>query len=147
MEPRQHLIVGIDPGRQTGVALWDSTTKTLRDVLTLGILQAQQHVLTIKNLGNLRLIVMEDARLRTGYFGPNAKAKQQGAGSIKRDCSIWTEFGDMHQIALRCISPKHKGAKVDAAMFAKLTGWTGRTSEHSRDAAMVILTSIRRTQQ
>lgn len=133
------LIVGIDPGVSTGVALWDCATKTLRDVLTLGILQAQQHVLTIKNLGNLSHIVMEDARLRTGYFGPNAKAKQQGAGSIKRDCSIWTEFCDIHGIMLRCVSPKHKGAKVDAATFAKLTKWEGRTSEHGRDAALLVI--------
>ena len=133
------IVVGIDPGVSTGLALWDSADKRLRDVLTLGILQAQQHVLTLKNMGNLSHIVMEDARLRTGYFGPNAKAKQQGAGSIKRDCSIWTEFCDMHGIMLRCISPKHKGAKVDAAMFAKLTKWEGRTSEHARDAALLVI--------
>ena len=27
---------------------------------------------------------------------------------------------------------------VDAARFAKLTGWQGRTSEHARDAAMLV---------
>ena len=133
------IVVGIDPGVSTGVALWDCADKRLRDVLTLGILQAQQHVLTLKNLGNLSHIVMEDARLRTGWFGENSAAKQQGAGSIKRDCSIWTEFCDMHGILLRSVSPKHKGAKVDAAMFAKLTKWEGRTSEHARDAAMLVI--------
>ena len=133
------IVVGIDPGVSTGVALWDCADKRLRDVLTLGILQAQQHVLTLKNLGNLSHIVMEDARLRTGWFGENSAAKQQGAGSIKRDCSIWTEFCDMHGILLRSVSPKHKGAKVDAAMFAKLTKWEGRTSEHARDASMLVI--------
>ena len=133
------IVVGIDPGVSTGLALWDSVDKRLLEVLTLGILQAQQYVLTLKNLGNLSHIVMEDARLRTGWFGENSAAKQQGAGSIKRDCSIWTEFCDMHGILLRSVSPKHKGAKVDAAMFAKLTKWEGRTSEHARDAAMLVI--------
>lgn len=133
------FVVGIDPGVSTGLALWNVKSRRLTDVSTTGILQAQALILTIQRLGNLSHIVMEDARLRTGYFGPNAKAKQQGAGSIKRDCSIWTEFCEMHQIMLRCVSPKNKGAKVDAATFAKLTGWTERTSEHGRDAAMLVL--------
>lgn len=35
------------------------------------------------------------------------------------------------------ISPKAKGAKVNAEQFAKLTGWAGLSNGHTRDAAMV----------
>ena len=30
------------------------------------------------------------------------------------------------------------GAKLDAAAFKRLTSWQGRTSEHGRDAAMLV---------
>lgn len=35
------------------------------------------------------------------------------------------------------ISPKQKGAKLDAAQFAKLTGWDGKSNQHERDGVMV----------
>ena len=33
--------------------------------------------------------------------------------------------------------------KVDAATFARITGWTGRTNEHQRDAGMLAITTRR----
>ena len=35
------------------------------------------------------------------------------------------------------VGPKHKGAKLDAEQFAKVTGWTGSSNQHERDADMV----------
>lgn len=35
-------------------------------------------------------------------------------------------------------APKNNRTKLTAEQFNRLTGWTARTNEHSRDAAMLI---------
>jgi len=35
------------------------------------------------------------------------------------------------------VSPKGKGAKVNAEQFKKLTGWDRPSNQHERDSAMV----------
>ena len=62
----------------------------------------------------------------------------QGAGSIKRDCSIWAEFFAETGIQNFPVKPQAGGTKWTAKAFAKLTGWTERTNEHGRDAAMLV---------
>ena len=131
-------IIGLDPGVTTGYAVWDRIKRTLLRVESMAIHQAMAVILAHREAGSLHMVVFEDARLRTGYFGPNARAKEQGAGSVKRDCKIWSDFLHDHGIAHLAISPKRKGAKLDAQRFAKLTGWASKTNEHGRDAAMLI---------
>lgn len=133
-----HLMVGLDPGVSTGFAIWSRRDHVLCDVATLGITAAMVRVRLMSDIGSLHSVVFEDARLRT-WFGTKGKEALQGAGSIKRDCSIWQEFLEgLEGVPFKPLSPQAKGAKVDAAMFARLTGWQGRTSEHARDAAMLV---------
>jgi hypothetical protein len=134
-----YLIVGIDPGVTTGFALWDKTTGRLEEVNSMGIVAAMLRVQLMHTEGVLHSLVYEDARLRTGYFGERAKHNQQGAGSIKRDCSVWAEWLGMLGCAYKAVSPRAKGPKLNAEQFAKLTGWQGRTNEHGRDAALLLL--------
>jgi hypothetical protein len=119
--------------------VWDSLGRRLVRVDSMLLHEAWAAVLELRAAGVLHSVTFEDARLRTGYFGPDSQAKQQGAGSIKRDCSAWADFLGAHGISYRGISPRAKGAKVDAEGFARLTGWTRRTSEHGRDAAMLVI--------
>jgi hypothetical protein len=133
------IMVGVDPGVSTGLALWDRLRQKLVSVDTVMIHEAWQAVLSLHLAGALHSVTFEDARLRTGYFGKNAKAKQQGAGSVKRDCKAWADFLGAHGIAYRAVSPQAKGAKVDAATFAKLSGYQGKTNEHGRDAGMLVI--------
>ena len=131
----QVLMVGIDPGVNTGFAIWDGAK--LREVKSAGICEAMMLVQQMHRLGTLHSVVFEDARLRK-WYGSKGVDALQGAGSIKRDCQIWAEWLGMLDCPYRSVSPQAKGAKVDAALFAKLTGWTGRTNNHGRDAAMLV---------
>jgi hypothetical protein len=45
------------------------------------------------------------------------------------------------KISAHGISPKHKGRKLDAETFNKLTGWQKKSNQHERDAAMVFYAS------
>ena len=134
----QDRIVGLDPGVHTGFAIWSRTDRRLVDVQTTTITAAMSMVKMMHDFGSLHSVVFEDARLRT-WFGAKGREALQGAGSIRRDCSIWEEFlRGLEGVPFKPVSPQSKGAKLDAAQFAKLTGWTGRTSSHGRDAAMLI---------
>lgn len=131
------FIVGIDPGVTTGLALWEPGPKRLDEVSSMGIVEAMLRVQRIQQAGTLLMVVYEDARLRT-YFGAKGREALQGAGSIKRDCSVWAEWLAHLGCAYKAVSPRAKGRKLDAGQFERLTGWTARTNEHARDAAMLI---------
>src|SRR5574337_2378 len=43
-----------------------------------------------------------------------------------------------HKIPFKALNPSAGATKWDAERFARVTGWKGRTSEHSRDAAVLV---------
>ncbi|EMN93341.1 hypothetical protein LEP1GSC112_0438 [Leptospira interrogans serovar Pomona str. UT364] len=104
---------------------------------TYRFFDARDLILKYKNDLEICLLI-EDARKRK-WFGPNADAKRQGAGSVKRDCALWEDFCNREGIPFRLVHPKRGATKWDEMQFKTYTGWTGRTSEHSRDAAMLIV--------
>jgi hypothetical protein len=133
----QAVIVGIDPGVNTGLATWCPKSRRLGGVQSMSAVRAMNAVLQLHQRGELLRVVFEDARLRQ-WFGTKGREALQGAGSIKRDCSMWQEFLEFHGIPYKAVSPQGKGAKFDAAAFERLTGWRERTNEHARDAAMLV---------
>lgn len=142
MKPR--YVIGIDPGVKTGVAVLDREIEYFMTIETMTISQA------IKMLGELRKggdveVVFEDSRKRSGYYGDADKRQsergagiREGVGSVKRDCKIWEDFCEEERIPYQAVKPQKGMTKLDAARFKRLTGWTGRTSSHSRDAAMLV---------
>jgi hypothetical protein len=136
--------IGIDPGAQTGYATWDAQEKRLISVQTLKIHEAMAYVLQGQASGMLHSVTFEDARLRTWFGSADARQKRsgpgirEGVGSVKRDCTIWADFLGAHGIAYRAVKPAAGATKWTAEQFARVTGWTGRTSEHARDAAILV---------
>ena len=61
----------------------------------------------------------------------------QGAGSIKRDCLLWETWLQSRGVPYKAIKPAAGATKWDAAKFQRITGWTKRTNEHARDAALL----------
>ena len=137
------IYIGIDPGTHTGVAVWDSKAQVFIELTTIPIHQALLKVKRLyaesRELSNI-CVVFEDARQRT-WFGrdKNTNAKLQGAGSIKRDCSIWEDFCKDYQIPFLAVPPVKGGTKLSEAYFKTISGWKGRTSIHARDAAMLVI--------
>ena len=133
----RRIAVGVDPGVTTGFALWDIDARKLEEVSSMGAVDALVRVQLMQLAGSLHIVVFEDARLRT-WFGAKGREALQGAGSIKRESAIWADWLAMLGCAYKAVSPKAKGAKLDAVQFERLTGWTGRTNEHARDSAMLV---------
>jgi len=131
------IIVGIDPGVNTGYAELSTAFGKLVAVESLLIHQAMDRVRRLHLELGLRMVVYEDARLRRWYGAKGAEALQ-GAGSIKRDSTIWADFLTDLGCPTLAIKPQAGATKWDAATFARITGWTHRTNEHGRDAGCLI---------
>ena len=132
----RELFVGLDAGTHTGVAVWDKTNERLITVETMTITQAMLYVRGLAEANEV-VVVLEDARKRT-WFGHSGREKLQGAGSVKRDCSIWETFCEEQGIEICKVAPKNNHTKLTSEQFRRRTGWEGRSSEHSRDAAMLV---------
>lgn len=137
MKQKYDAIIGIDPGTDTGYAVWHVPGQRFTRIQTCSILDAVEMVGSIADLNRNILVRIENPNLRK-WFGKSGREVLQGAGSIKRDYSIWIEFLKSRNIPYEDVAPRNIKTKVSAEYFKKLTGWEGRTSSHARDAAMMV---------
>ncbi len=141
------IAIGVDPGVNTGVAVWDSGEFKLKIVQSMNIIEAMDFVLTWSGACRFNktpmIVIVEDARKRKGRF-TIADANEEkygggvreGVGSVKRDSKIWEEFLTHHEIPFELRTPRV--TKRSPEEFARMTAWTERTSKHGRDAAMIV---------
>lgn len=130
------LYIGIDTGTHTGFAVWDDEAGRLVEVSSMTITEAMDRVKELAASADVALRI-EDPRLRR-WFGHTGRERLRGAGSVCRDAAIWERF--CRERGLRCdmVAPKNNCTKLSALRFRDLTGYTGRTNEHGRDAAMLV---------
>lgn len=135
--------IGIDPGENTGVAIWDAGKQCFVSIFTTTAASAILHIWSnYVGWNNDTIIVFEDARKR--QWIPREKnlseyrGRLMGAGSVKRDCTIWEEFCKDYNFNYLAVPPRRGETKWDADYFARVTGWTKRTSNHARDAALLV---------
>ena len=131
------FVMGVDPGEQTGCALYRGGI--LSELFTIAPDQYGAVLADYKP----DLLVVEDSRLQSHVFtGPNespaARLKiARNIGMVDGFCSILTRRAEYLGIPMIGVSPLMKGAKLDANRFAELTGWAGKSNQHTRDAAAV----------
>jgi hypothetical protein len=134
---------GIDVGSNTGLAVWDGSRREFTLVATLPLWKALQTVASLAELhkGDFA-VVFEDARKRTWLPQERNvseyRGRLMGAGSVKRDSVIWQEFLQDNGIPFQHPGPRKGMTKWKADTFAAVTGYRGRTSEHARDAALLV---------
>lgn len=136
------ICVGVDPGHHTGVAVWDTSTRQFIEIRTTGIVSAMDYLTELHKEKKIMLLVFEDARQRTWIPRERdirqVKGRAMGAGSVKRDCSIWEEWCSARGIQFIASRPKTGMTKLTDAYFRGITGYDRRTNEHGRDAAMLV---------
>ena len=129
------LILGLDPGASTGAALWhDGKLVRLHTWEPVAIADWIRMI-------NPARVIFEDSRLTSPVWsrGTNTAARikiARNVGQVDAWCSLIVAVCGELGIPAHGISPKKKGSKLDAEQFAKVTGWTGRSNAHERDAAM-----------
>lgn len=131
-------ILGIDPGQSTGLAVFVGGKLD-----ELGTCRPLQLAEVIERVGPSR-VVYEDSRLQSYLWTARDKAAMgvalktaRNLGQIDAWCGLILEVCEQLGIDAIGVSPKNKGAKMDAQAFATMTGWTGSSNQHERDAAMV----------
>ena len=139
MEKTYKYAIGIDTGVHTGFAVWDVESQQLIKCETMQIDEAIESIMFIFSSHKNIIVVVEDARLRKFFKGENMAAKQQGAGSIKRDAKIWEDYLTRLRIDFKLVNPTSRKTKITSEYFKKISKFEGRTSNHARDAAMLVL--------
>ena len=132
------IVIGIDVGTNTGFAVWSNLENEFKDISTLKIHQALEEVIGYHQIyGDDLLVRFEDARKRK-WFGNTGREKLQGAGSVKRDSSIWEDFLKDNKIRHEAVAPSNNTTKLSKEQFQKMTKYNGSTSVHGRDAACLV---------
>lgn len=130
------IIVGLDPGIHAGLAVYQQGALVELATIHPASIRAALVQLSPKR------VVFEDSRLQghswTTHAARAAALKMaRNVGEIDAWCKLIVEHCAELGITAHGVSPKGKGAKMDADSFKELTGWQGRTNQHERDAAMV----------
>lgn len=134
------VYIGVDTGKKTGVAIWIPKDGTL--TLQTTFIHRAFDIIEASHFYGSVLVRIEDARLRSDS-STKSRAKAQGAGSVKRDATIWQDFlTDLRKthpnIEFELVAPQQNRTKVGEEQFKKLTGYIKRCSHHARDAAMLV---------
>lgn len=136
------IVVGIDPGVNTGLAVWDTSSRQFLDIRCSGIVDAMDYLRDFQKERQIGLVVFEDARQRKWIPREKDlrefKGRAMGAGSVKRDCAIWDEWCRANRIDFVAAPPSPGMTKLSDAYFRGLTGFDRRTNNHGRDAAMLV---------
>lgn len=136
------IVVGIDPGVNTGLAVWDTSSRQFLDIRCSGIVDAMDYLRDLQKERQIGLVVFEDARKRKWI--PREKdlaefrGRAMGAGSVKRDSAIWEEWCRGYGIDFVATPPRQGMTKWTDLAFRGITGYDRRTNEHGRDAAMLV---------
>ena len=130
--------IGIDPGTQTGVAIWDALQQSFTSIRTLRLHQALKIVHDCHLQGPVKVFVEDPNTWVPFKKNKSSAAKIQGAGSIKRDFAIWSEFCEDHGIPMVRTRIQGTMKKVNPGTFQIMTKFRGVTSSHGRDAAMLV---------
>lgn len=139
------LAIGIDPGKNTGIAIWDTKAQAfvLLDTMPIHLaLDTVRYYGRSIDVPQVVRVYFEDARQRQ-YLPRERNAseyrgKLMGAGSVKRDSVIWQDALTDWGIPFTMVPPRAGATKWDADTFRRITGYIGRTSNHARDAALLV---------
>lgn len=146
------IVIGIDPGQNTGFAVWDSFEKKFISLLTVSFWEAislLQQAKTREDIGLCRLeVVVEDVTQNKPIFMKENRSKSgvkgfsriaSNVGMNKRDCQLLIQWCEVNGVKVVTVKPTKKSlTKLDAESFLKITKYSSSTSQHARDAGMLV---------
>ena len=135
--------IGIDPGIQTGIAI--SRNRQIINVKTSTFWDCIDLIRSMRQMGIQ--VIIEDPNYNKPVFtkkGANNMYQYQriaqNVGSNKREASLIIEFCCRNKIVVTPIPPLRGPLhKINADKFKQYTGYDKPTSQHGRDAAMLIV--------
>lgn len=133
------ICFGIDPGVATGLAM--TNCGKLVSIQTVDFVRAYHHICEYSPDRVLK-IVIEISR-ETHVWHPDAKklsrqramAMAQDVGGVRREGQLLMAMLQYRGYNVKAVPPR---GKLKDPQFKKITGYEGRTSQHGRDAGMLI---------
>lgn len=131
-------VIGLDPGLNTGIAIYEDGKLTeLLTIEPINLADIFSHY-----SGEPLFVVFEDSRLQSHIWIPSqskgvAANIARKVGMVDAWCYMIERLCESYDIAYMRVSPKAKGEKLNAEDFKRITGWTGKSNQHERDGAMV----------
>lgn len=137
--------IGIDPGANTGYAVYDRQEKKLIAVETLDFWRVINKLYNYQDDFVYRVVV-ELPQTKKGKTNKHVWHKEaQDRGAIERTgVNVGASLREAELIIKWCqnngynVLATNPQGKVDKDVFKKMTGWEGRTSPHARDAGMLV---------
>ena len=131
--------IGIDPGKNTGIAVYDREEKRISILKTTdfwGVINLINSNFPPRAVNILFIELPETKHVWHKGASSRAAIERTGVniGSCIREAELLTKWAIGN--GYRVLNCKPRG-KVDSKRFSKLTGWTGRTNQHERDAGMM----------
>lgn len=137
--------IGIDPGKKTGFAVWDSKEGCFEEVMTTTFWEVSE---ILEETVPVYTVVIEDPSLNRPIFLRKLKG-ETSQGYNRRMYKIAKNVGQnieqakllverAENLGYTVIKVRPQSSKKDAKSFKQITGYEGRCSQHARDAAMLV---------
>jgi hypothetical protein len=140
----KRFIIGIDGGTKTGVAVWDVSGRLFQHVKTIDFWEAYHWICEVFKPAETVIYIEDPSKNPPVWKRPGMKdheyyKKCQHVGAVKRESLLMMKGLERQEFEVKAIRPQ-KGSftKMKSAAFKHVTKYKGRTSEHSRDAAMLV---------
>ena len=140
------LCIGIDPPK--GIAGWETETKKFTRIETVSFWDIIGKLKEYKFWNYNIKVYCEAPQLIKGIYRKRLKPgeklekvlwKAQSVGMNKMCAVLIIEYCELNNIEVVKVRPSKKTmSKLKSEPFKQLTGWTNQTSEHGRDAAMLV---------
>jgi len=131
--------IGLDPGKNTGLAVYNRVEKTLPVVKKTTFWEAIEFISVRYPQEHVHRVIIELPNTKTVWHD---EAKAKGAiqrtgvnvGSAIREAELLVEY--FKRVGYSVIT-QHPAGKLNAAQVRKITGYKSPTNEHTRDAIML----------
>jgi hypothetical protein len=145
MATNNKMIIGVDPGNNTGVAIFKN-----EKLIELKTFTPFAFILWFqKNAIEIDLVVFENSKLQSHIFTGGYTNKRVGGrigrniGQVDGFCEIIKDMCEFYGIECKGVSPLAKGKKINHQTFKDFVPYYNKqTNQHERDAAQVVLSFI-----
>ena len=133
-------LIAIDPGKQSGVAVWDYARQCVMNVYTFNFWQLHDFVLEQYQPDD-GVILIESSESQSYLWHAQGKNRAvtgkvgRSVGANNREASLLAERFASRGYSVGTVKPKN--TKLSAEAVKRLSGYQGRTNNHNRDAIMI----------
>ena len=146
-----NILIGIDPGKTTGICILDATTRKILELHTLDFWKTYRFFLDpADNLQKISQVYIEQPSLIKSLYARHAtRLVETQAKIVTRDKIVWDAGGNaregillrdgLRELGYTVFDSKPVGRKKwNASQFSEIMNYPDRSNQHVRDAAFLV---------